>query len=73
MVIVISHDRSFLNDVCDGILELSENEVLYFDGNYEKYKEQKELLIASQQERFKAYEKRKKKMEEWLALIRQRA
>lgn len=73
MIIVISHDRPLLQSSCDGILEIEPDAALYFDGNYESYKEQKALLLNSQHEQYIVYIKRKKKMEEWLAHIRQRA
>jgi ATPase subunit of ABC transporter with duplicated ATPase domains len=73
LILVISHDRTLLNMMCDGILELTSDKARYFDGNYESYKEQAQLLRDAQQNQYQVYEKRKKKMEAWLARIRQRA
>lgn len=73
MLLVISHDRTFLNDMCDWIIEMQYDSLLYFDGNYEAYKRQKILLVQSQYDQYIVYEKRKKKMEAWLHTIRQRA
>jgi macrolide transport system ATP-binding/permease protein len=73
MILVISHDRALLNLMCDGILELSATKTRYFDGNYDAYKEQAALLLQAEHEQYVVYEKRKKKMEAWLARIRQRA
>lgn len=42
-VVVVSHDRYFLNRVCNGILAFEENGDLYFsEGNYDYYLEKKE-------------------------------
>ena len=41
-VVVVSHDRYFLNRVCNGILAFEENEAVYFsEGNYDYYIEKK--------------------------------
>lgn len=43
-VIVVSHDRYFLNRVCNGILAFEENGNLYFsEGNYDDYHEKKTI------------------------------
>ncbi len=42
--IVVSHDRYFLNRVCDGILAFEENgEIYYSEGDYDYYVEKKNL------------------------------
>ncbi|MBE5817593.1 MAG: ABC-F family ATP-binding cassette domain-containing protein [Clostridiales bacterium] len=43
-VLVISHDRYFLDNVCDGIAEMENGGLLYFDGNYSEYYEKKVKL-----------------------------
>lgn len=43
-VIIVSHDRYFLNRICDGILALEGNgEVYYSEGNYDYYIEKRKL------------------------------
>lgn len=45
-VIIVSHDRYFLNRICDGILALEGNgEVYYSEGNYDYYIEKRKLRI----------------------------
>lgn len=47
-LLMVTHDRYFLDNVCQGILEL-DNETLYsYDGNYEYYLEKRESRIATQ-------------------------
>lgn len=73
MIIVISHDRALLQEVCDTILDVEHDRITQYDGNYDAYVEQKALCVQAQQEQFIAYTKRKKKMEERLSRIRERA
>ncbi len=41
-VIVVSHDRYFINKIADSLLIFKENQVVYFDGTYNEYLEAKE-------------------------------
>lgn len=43
-LLVISHDRYFLNKVINRILELTENGVVNYLGNYSYYTEKKKIL-----------------------------
>lgn len=48
-VIIVSHDRYFLNRICDGILALEGNgEVYYSEGNYDYYIEKRKLRIKEE-------------------------
>lgn len=45
--IIVSHDRYFLNRVCDGIIALEGNgEIYYSEGNYDYYLEKRKLRKA---------------------------
>lgn len=59
-LIVISHDRYFLDNVCTSIGELSANKIVKYDGNYSAY--QKKRAITREAER-KAYEMQEKYIE----------
>lgn len=41
-ILIVSHDREFLDTVCNTILEIESGEVRFYKGNYSKYKELKE-------------------------------
>ena len=41
-LLLITHDRTFLNRVATGVYELSEGTLRYYEGNYESYRKQKE-------------------------------
>ncbi len=48
-LIVVSHDRYFLNRVCNGILAFEGNENLYFsEGNYDYYLEKRKARIPKE-------------------------
>jgi len=55
-IIIVSHDRTLLNKL-SSIYELRKDEIVYYAGNYEFYKEQKELEISSLQARLEDKEK----------------
>ena len=40
-ILTISHDREFLNGICDGIVEISHRKLHRYNGNYENYLFQK--------------------------------
>ena len=40
-ILTISHDRAFLNGICDGILEIAHGRLHRYQGNYEHYISQK--------------------------------
>lgn len=47
-IIIISHDRILLN-MLTSIYEMGKNEIAYYSGNYELYKEQKEIALNALQ------------------------
>ena len=52
-LVVISHDRAFLNTLCTGILELRGGTLHSYTGNYDDYLREKEDRKAQQLSRFK--------------------
>ncbi|MBI5767952.1 MAG: ABC-F family ATP-binding cassette domain-containing protein [Verrucomicrobia bacterium] len=47
-LVVISHDRAFLNALCTGMLELRANTLHYYHGNYDNFLQEKEARKAQQ-------------------------
>lgn len=43
-ILFISHDRYFINSLCDYILELRDKKFVYYPGNYEYYKQKRAEL-----------------------------
>lgn len=52
-ILLISHDREFLNQLAGSILELRQSKLWRYRGNYESYLEQKEAMEAQQMAAFK--------------------
>ncbi len=46
-LLLVTHDRYFLDSVSQRIVELDRKRLYSFEGNYERYLERKELMIAS--------------------------
>ena len=47
-LVVISHDRAFLNALCTGMLELRAGTLHYYHGNYDNFLQEKEARKAQQ-------------------------
>ena len=52
-LVVISHDRAFLNALCTGMLELRAGRLNYYHGNYDNFLEEKEARKQQQAAAFK--------------------
>jgi ATP-binding cassette subfamily F protein 3 len=52
-LVVISHDRAFLNALCTGMLELRAGTLHYYHGNYDNFLTEKEARKAQQAAAFK--------------------
>ena len=59
-VLVVSHDRTLLN-LLSSTYELTEKGVIYYAGNYDFYKEQKDLAVEALQARLEESEKQLQK------------
>lgn len=53
-VLVISHDRAFLDNVVEEILEMEGGTLHRFKGNYSRYLEQKEIQVLTQTRAYEA-------------------
>jgi ATP-binding cassette, subfamily F, member 3 len=52
-LLVISHDRAFLNALCTGMLELRGGGLHYYHGNYDNFLQEKEARKAQQAAQYK--------------------
>jgi ATP-binding cassette subfamily F protein uup len=66
-VLCITHDRSFLNEVCDRIVELDDGSIYGYEGNYGDFLVGKEARYANED---KVMSSRKKKLTRELAWMR---
>lgn len=62
-VIVVSHDRHFLDTVVTRILEVDHGSIREYDGNYSRYAEQRENILAQQETRYKLEQKELARLE----------
>ena len=61
-MVLISHDRSLLNDVCDRIVEVSFGELHFYNGNYDDYLEQKEQQRKTEYAEYENYQAEKQRL-----------
>ncbi|MCJ7840106.1 Vga family ABC-F type ribosomal protection protein [Lederbergia sp. NSJ-179] len=72
-LVLVSHDRAFLDSLCTTIWELEEGQIKEYKGNYSNYVEQKELERRQQESAYEQYERKKQQLEEALVLKEQKA
>lgn len=56
--LIVSHDRYFLDRVCNGILELSHGHLEIYPGNYTAYLQERQQRLERRQEQFEAEKER---------------
>ncbi len=66
-VLVVSHDRYFLDSVCTRIWEVESNTLTSYKGNYSAYLPQKEAAAALQQKQHDADVAKAQKLEDYIA------
>jgi pleuromutilin/lincosamide/streptogramin A transport system ATP-binding/permease protein len=72
-LMLVSHDRAFLDTLCTSIWELNEGHLREYKGNYTDYLEQKELEKRTHEAAYEKYEKKKRQLEEALVLKEKKA
>ncbi len=66
-VLVVSHDRHFLNKVCTHIVDIDFNKVTLFQGNYDFWYEYTQLSLRQVKDQTKKIEARRKELQEFIA------
>ncbi|TCS95107.1 ribosomal protection-like ABC-F family protein [Hazenella coriacea] len=61
-LLLISHDRSLLNAVCDKIIEVEQGVVQVYTGNYDEYRQQKEEQFRRQAFEYEQYVAEKRRL-----------
>ena len=70
-VLFVSHDRYFINKVADSLLVFENDEVVYFDGKYDEYINQKKsIVIKSEKAKDKKISKKESKPKTTFAIIK---
>ncbi|MGF7060582.1 ribosomal protection-like ABC-F family protein [Brassicibacter mesophilus] len=62
--VLITHDTELLNQVCNRIIEIRNNTLYDYQGNFDNYKKQKELELETQKSEYLNYKIEKRRLEE---------
>ena len=65
-VIVVSHDRYFLNKVCTNIADIDYGKITLFAGNYDFWFESSQLIVRQQKEANRKKEEKIKELQEFI-------
>ncbi|CAO1361343.1 unnamed protein product [Diamesa hyperborea] len=60
-LLIVSHDQSFLDNVCNEIIHLDNKKLYYYKGNYSMFKK---MFVQKRREMNKEYEKQEKRIKE---------
>jgi len=63
-LLIVSHDQSFLDNVCNEIIHLDNKKLYYYKGNYSMFKK---MFVQKRREMNKEYEKQEKRIKEMKA------
>ncbi|PVD21532.1 hypothetical protein C0Q70_17330 [Pomacea canaliculata] len=63
-LLVVSHDQSFLDNVCTDIIHLDQQKLFYYRGNYATFKK---MFVQKRKEQLKEFEKQEKRLKEMKA------
>jgi len=60
-LLVVSHDQSFLDNVCTDVIHLDQQKLYYYRGNFSMFKK---MLTQKRKEQLKDYEKQEKRLKD---------
>ncbi|MCB1614487.1 MAG: ATP-binding cassette domain-containing protein [Pseudomonadales bacterium] len=72
-LLMISHDRDFLDAVVDSIVAIEQQQVTLYKGGYSAYERQKAERLAQQQAAFEKQQRRKQEIENFVRRFRAKA
>ena len=64
--LLVSHDRVFLDEVCNRIFEIERSKLYQYDGNFSDFVIQKEMILKGEIKRFEKESEKIKKIEEYV-------
>jgi macrolide transport system ATP-binding/permease protein len=62
-ILIVSHDRTLMDNICNKILEVEDTKIKIYNGNYSDYRLQKEMELDRQYFEYDQYIKEKRKIE----------
>lgn len=72
-ILLISHDRSLLDEICTSIIEIANGKIKKYEGNYSKYKLQKEAEIKRKEFEYVQYIEEKHRLEKAIQISKNTA
>ncbi|KAL7581299.1 hypothetical protein ACA910_006064 [Epithemia clementina (nom. ined.)] len=72
-LLVVSHDRGFLNEVCTDIVEFKNKKLTYYRGNFDSYVKQRDENIRNAMRAYQAYQSKREHMMEFIDKFRANA
>ncbi|GAB6022006.1 ATP-binding cassette sub- F member 1 [Chamberlinius hualienensis] len=60
-LLVVSHDQSFLDNICTDVIHLDQQKLYYYRGNFSMFKK---MLTQKRKEQLKSYEKQEKRLKD---------
>lgn len=72
-ILIVSHDRYFLNKLCNKIFEIENKRLTIYKGNYSSYVVQKEMNLERQNKEYEIQQKEIAKLEDYIAKNKVRA
>lgn len=65
-LVIVSHDREFLDQVCNKIVDLEDGKTIMYTGNYSKFLASKKLRIESWKQKYEKQSRYIQEEENWL-------
>ncbi|WP_395719160.1 ABC-F family ATP-binding cassette domain-containing protein [Prosthecobacter sp.] len=72
-ILMISHDREFLNTLCDSILEVAHSKITRYTGNYDDYLREKAARMEQMQGAYDNQQRELAKMQAWVDKFKAKA
>lgn len=72
-LLVVSHDRGFLNEVCSDIIEFKRKKLTYYRGNFDNYIKLRDENIRNQMRSYHAYQEKREHMMDFITKFRANA
>lgn len=72
-IVVVSHDRNFLDRVANKIAEVAQEKITLYNGNYSHFVEQKAERLAVQQAQYKNQQQKIKELERFIERFKAKA
>ncbi|HCA7071581.1 TPA: ABC-F family ATP-binding cassette domain-containing protein, partial [Staphylococcus pseudintermedius] len=69
-VVIVSHDRYFLDKTVNKIIEIDQKKIHFYTGNYSNYVEEREKRLLVEFEAYQTQQKKIKKMKEAIKKLR---